>query len=168
MSATEPLPPDPSWPRSSQRPFPRYRFVPGRTPHPRLDPDGHSRGAPEPIPQKLAPDAWRSSESYLYAIDLYNFAYWWEAHEELEAFWNGAGRDGREAAFFQGLIQISASNLKLFMGSNAAASALAERGLSRLSGLGIYMGVDVVRLDAEVRAHLAGERPLPALIALAD
>jgi hypothetical protein len=164
--SVEPAPPDPTWPRYGTRPLPPYRFVPGRTPHPRLDPGGHSRGRPEPKPIAPAPEAWRSSESYLHGIDLYNFAYWWEAHEELEGLWHAAGREGVQAGFFQGLIQIAASNLKLFMGVPTAAQALADRGLARLDGLGIYMGVDVAELEADVRAHLAGERGLPALIRL--
>ena len=48
----EPHPPDPAWPRYSTRPFPSYRFVPGKSPHPRRDPHGHSYGQPEP---KLQP-----------------------------------------------------------------------------------------------------------------
>ncbi len=33
----EPLPPDPSWPRYSTGAFPAYRYIPGRSPHPRRD-----------------------------------------------------------------------------------------------------------------------------------
>ena len=29
-------------PRYTRRPFPAYRFVPGKAPHPTCDPDGHS------------------------------------------------------------------------------------------------------------------------------
>jgi hypothetical protein len=163
----EPTVPDPGWPRYTTRSFPPYRFVPGRSPHPRLDPGGHARGLPEPKPIAPAPDAWRSSQSYLYGIDLYNFAYWWEAHEELEGLWHAARRDGVQAGFFQGLIQIAASNLKLFMGVPSAAKALADRGLARLEGRGVYMGVDTETLAIEVRQHLKGEQELPALIRLA-
>ena len=94
-----------------QRPFPSYRHVPGVTPHPINDVHGHSYGlneeTDEPIPP---PEAWRQNEDYLYGVDLYNFAYWWEAHEAWEGLWQKAEDEYR--LFLQGLIQISASLIK--------------------------------------------------------
>ena len=88
---TEPQPPDPSWPRYSTRPFPSSRFVPGKTPHPRRDPRGHSYEQPEPKQAEFAPAEWQQSEEYLYGIDLYNYAYWWECHEVFEGLWHTVG-----------------------------------------------------------------------------
>src|SRR5262245_4231065 len=88
---TEPDAPDPAWPRYSATPFPRYRFVPGRSPHPRRDPKGHAYGTAEPKPPPPDPAKWRDNDLYLHGIDLYNFAYWWECHEALEALWHAAG-----------------------------------------------------------------------------
>ena len=38
---------------------------------------------------------------YLYAIDLYNYAYWWECHEVLEGLWR-AGQTTEARKFFPG------------------------------------------------------------------
>ena len=109
---TEPEPPDPQWPRYSTRPFPSYRFVPRRTPHPRRDPSGHSYSLPEPKPIPFSVDRWHTSEDYLYGIDLYNFAYWWECHEVFEGLWHAVGHHSEQGNFFQALIQLAAANLK--------------------------------------------------------
>ena len=163
----EPSPPDPAWPRWSSGAFPRYRYVPGRSPHPRGDRRGHSHGLPEPRPEHLAPPDWARSRIYLRGVDLFNFAYWWESHEAFEALWRGAGQRGPEGDFFQGLIQVAASELKRFSGADAAASALAGRGLARLAGVpSPWFGLDVQRVVREVEERLAGTRPLPPLLLL--
>lgn len=99
-------------------PFPPYRYVPGRQPHPTADPAGHSYhepGEPEPEVPWVAPEAWRKSEAYLYGCDLYNHAYWWEAHEAWEGLWQRTDKAGVQGRFLQGLIQVSACHLKLFV-----------------------------------------------------
>lgn len=164
----EPASPDPSFPRWSRGAFPRYRYVPGRSPHPRGDPRGHSRDRPEPRPERLAPADWARSPIYLRGVDLFNFAYWWESHEAFEALWRGAGQRGPEGDFFQGLIQVAASELKRFSGADAAARALAERALKRLRGVpSPWFGLDVQRLAREIEERMAGTRPLPPLLRLA-
>ena len=146
----EPHPPDPAWPRYSTRPFPSYRFVPGRSPHPRRDPRGHSYGRPEPQLATFSLDAWQQSEDYRYGIDLYNFAYWWECHEVFEGLWHAAGHDSDQGNFFQALIQLAAANLKRFLGNEQAAQKLARSGLTRLQTLPqLYMGIDVIALSEE-------------------
>ena len=78
--------------RYTDRPFPSYRFIPGKAAHPTRDRDGHSYNEP---PVRLAPfdpHDWYACEEYLYGIDLFNHGYWWEAHEALEAVWAAAGR----------------------------------------------------------------------------
>jgi hypothetical protein len=105
---------------------------------------------------------------YLRGVDLFNFAYWWESHEVFEALWHGAGRQGAAGAFFQGLVQLGAAEIKRFSGAESAARALGERALGRLAGVpSAYMGVDVRGLEGEVRARVAGERGVPVLITLA-
>lgn len=99
-------------------PFPPYRFVPGRHPHPIADPAGHSYhppGTPPPNVPLVAPEDWRTSEAYLYGCDLYNHAYWWEAHEAWEGLWQRTDKAGVQGRFLQGLIQVSACHLKLFV-----------------------------------------------------
>ena len=164
---TEPEPPDPHWPRYSTRPFPLYRFVPGRTPHPRHDPSGHSYGLPEPKPTQFSAERWQSSEDYLYGIDLYNFAYWWECHEVFEGLWHAVGHNSEQGNFFQALIQLTAANLKYFVGNSAAAYNLLRSGIIRLQNVPpSYMGIDVSRLTEALQAHLINPKPHAPLIAL--
>jgi hypothetical protein len=127
--------------------------VPGKNPHPRRDPKGHSYGKPEPQPSRFRPEDWRQSEDYLYGIDLYNFAYWWECHEIFEGLWHAAGHNTEQGIFFQALIQLAAANLKRFLGNEQAAQKLARSGLARLQNLSqLYMGVDIIAFSEACRA----------------
>lgn len=147
----EPRPFDPSCQRYCPRhPFPPYRHIPGVTPHPIKDPAGHSYGAEELTkPQILSPESWRTNEDYLYGVDLYNFAYWWEAHEAWEGLWHQAEDDYR--LFLQGLIQISAALIKRHMRMlrpirtlSAAGSGKLREVLSNLEpGVESYMGINL-------------------------
>jgi hypothetical protein len=145
VPGVEPTPPDPSWPRYSSRAFPPYRFVAGLNPHPRRDPKGHAFGTAEPKPAYVPPDRWRQNEVYLYGIDLYNFAYWWECHEQLEALWHLTGHQGTEAQFLQGVIQAAAANLKRHVASLDGARRLAAEAIERLASVGarVYMGLEL-------------------------
>ena len=154
--------------RHTDRPFPAYRHVPGVTPHPRRHAGGHSHGLPEPAVAPLPPDAWPRDEAYLFAVDLYNHGYWWECHEVLESLWRAAGRRSPgEQAFFQGLLQVAAANLKRETGRGRAAASLACRGLARLERFeSTHRGLDVAAFAGEVRAWIAGERHGPPPIRL--
>lgn len=167
MATVEPTPPDPAWPRYSARPFPPYRFVAGLNPHPRRDPKGHAYGTAEPKPAYLPPDRWRENEVYLHGIDLYNFAYWWECHEELEGLWHLTGHRGVEAAFLQGLIQVAAANLKRHMGALEGSRRLAREAVGRLESVGspAFMGLELAPFVRAVSAfHLEESSPKVPLI----
>ena len=135
-------------------PFPAYRHTPGLTPHPRHHRDGHSHGLPEPEADLTEPGGWAGSRAYLFAIDLFNRAYWWECHEVLESLWIRAGRRGPQALFFQAIIQAAAANIKWHAGNGSAARFLAGEATKKLrvviERMGTetrrYMGVDVEQL----------------------
>ena len=154
--------------RYTHRPFPSYRFVPGRSPHPRRDPLGHSYGQPESKRRDCSSERWFDCEDYLYGVDLYNFGYWWESHEVFEALWHGAGRSTMEGQFFRAVIQIAAANLKRAMGCNQPARRLCHRGLDRLAEFpGAYMGLDVAAFAETVRDSFSDSRGTPVPIRLA-
>jgi hypothetical protein len=159
MPLVEPAPPDPACPRRSSRPFPPYRFVPGLNAHPRRHPQGHAYGTPETPPPYVPPERWRENETYLYGVDLYNFAYWWECHEALEGLWHLTGHKGVEASFLQGVIQAAAANLKRHMGVPEGARRLGKEAVDRLRSVGAprFMGADLVAFAKEVESlHVAG------------
>lgn len=162
-----PIPLDPHWPRYSSRPFPLYRFVPGRSPHPRRDPRGHSYGEPEPTPAAFLPEDWWDSEWYLYGIDLYNFAYWWECHEVFEGIWHTVGHKTEQGQFAQALIQLAAANLKHFLDVPRAAGTLSRSACARLQTMpSVYMGVTIAALREDIRHYFDGARATPPLIRL--
>lgn len=160
---TEPHQANTPWPRYSARPFPSSRFVPGKNLHPRHNSNNHCFRLKEPRLVLLPPDQWSQSDDYLYGIDLYNYAYWWECHEVFEELWNIAGHSSEQGNFFQALIQLAAANLKLFMGSQQAARNLLHRGLVRLERVPkSYMGLDVTGLINAVQQQTTeptGEAP---------
>jgi hypothetical protein len=157
----------PAPPRWTVAPLPPYRYLPGRSAHPRTDPRGHGHGEPEPARERLDPAAWDRSDVYLRGIDLFNHGYFWESHEVFEALWHGAGRRGPEAAFFQGLVQLAASELKRCLGRDDAARGLAERALGRLAPLpSPWFGLDLHALAGEVEARIAGTRAEPIVLPL--
>lgn len=134
-------------------PFAAYRFIPGQTPHPTADPRGHSYrapGTPEPEVALVLPDAWATSADYLYGCDLYNHAYWWEAHEAWEGLWQLADKEGIQGLFLQGLIQSSACHLKQFVGHANGVVRLRRSSIGYLRtvldrlGDASYMGLDLV------------------------
>src|SRR3989442_10005817 len=84
-----------------ERPLPPYSYVPGLAPHPMSDPRGHSYGHTEAATQPLEEASFRGNATYLYAIDLFNHGYYWEAHEAWEALWHAAGRHGTTADFLK-------------------------------------------------------------------
>src|SRR5262245_16702088 len=80
-----------------QRSLPPYSYVPGLAPHPTSNPQGHSYGMSEPKCQPLNESSYDANAAYLYAIDLFNHGFYWEAHEAWEALWHAAGRRGLAA-----------------------------------------------------------------------
>ncbi|HVN84345.1 MAG TPA: DUF309 domain-containing protein [Candidatus Binatia bacterium] len=155
--------------RYTSTPFPSYRFVPGRHPHPTRDPRGHSYRA-DPLARRDSawrPDDWRSLDAWLYGIDLFNARYFWEAHEAWESVWAAAPRASVAALLLQGLIQIAAALLKSHMGVPLGARTLSEEGLDKLRHVAAHspklMGLAVTRVVGEFEGYWApnarGELP---------
>jgi hypothetical protein len=108
-------------------PLPPYAFVPGRFPHPISDPAGHSFGRAREPAAPFDPAAWAICRPYLYGIDLFNYGYYWEAHEEWESLWHVAGRTGPVADFLKGLIKLAAAGVKAREGIPEGAKSHARR-----------------------------------------
>lgn len=153
--------------RYTERAFPPYRFVPGKAPHPTRDPEGHSWNQQPVPPATFDAGQWQTSEEYLYGIDLFNYGYWWEAHEALEAIWVAAGRNTETGLFIQGLIQVAVAHLKRLQGFNDVAKRMATDGLDKMKRIkGNYMGIDVAAFRNDVQAYCANDNPVPVIIEL--
>jgi predicted metal-dependent hydrolase len=53
-----------------------------------------------------------ASRAYLLGCDLFNYGYYWEAHEVWEGLWKACGRRGLTADFLKGLIKLAAAGVK--------------------------------------------------------
>ena len=145
--------------RYTEARFPPYRYIPGEGPHPTRNPDGHSYGR-ELGPIVIDERSWPGCEPYLFAIDLFNHGYYWEAHEQLEAIWIGAGPDTAVGMFAQGVIQAAAALLKNTMGKHESAARLAAAAIEKLrTNSAVLLGVDTRAFAAQLEMHLDGRRP---------
>lgn len=136
-------------------PLPPYAYVPGHDlPHPLNDPRGHSYSdAPPDAGDALNAAAWfadlppdpasrrrvltvtlAANSDWLYAIDLFNGGWYWEAHEAWEGFWHALGRTSLEARFVQGLIHLAAAAVKIREGKPAGVSRHTQRARELLGG----------------------------------
>ncbi|MCH8147475.1 MAG: DUF309 domain-containing protein [Planctomycetes bacterium] len=149
-------------PRYCSTPFPAYRFISGRNPHPTADPEGHSYHAPGSPTESISlviPAEWAKSSDYLYGCDLYNHAYWWEAHEAWEGQWQLTDKTGIQGRFLQGLIQVSACHLKRFVRHAKGVERLRRRSLEYLRAVVdettdvIFMGLDLAAFVARFEAY---------------
>ena len=122
-----------SRPRYSDGALPPYSYVTGFAPHPVSDPQGHMYGQPAAAAAPLDPGAWRSSPEYLYAVDLFNQGFYWEAHEAWESLWHAAGRRGPVATWLKALIKLAAAGVKAREGNAAGVDRHARRALQLLA-----------------------------------
>ncbi len=140
--------------RYTDLPLPPYRFVPGTgQPHPMRN-GGYMSKMPWVFEAVRPPKRWYEQQSYLYGVDLFNHAYWWEAHEAWEEVWH-LTRDPIQHEFFHGLIQLAAGLLKWQIGRTRGVRILSVKTITRMkvvrdSGQLInhryYMGIDMPAL----------------------
>jgi predicted metal-dependent hydrolase len=136
--------------------LPPYSYVPGHDlPHPVNDPAGHLFAARDsahepPISATVLADlpttlhsrrralaaALAANSRWLYALDLYNAGFYWEAHEVWEGFWNALGRTTPEAQFVQGLIHLAAAAVKIREGKPVGVARHRKRARDLLGDLG--------------------------------
>ncbi len=153
--------------RYTERPLPAYRHLPGKTPHPTRDPDGHSHGQPELDLPDLNHEDWRKSDEYLFGIDLFNEGYWWECHEVLEGLWHASGMGSEAGHVLQAVIQCSAAHLKASTDRPVGAMRLHDHSLrhARWSG-SRALGLDLEAMVRDTRSFLTIEEAGPARLVL--
>ena len=146
-------------------PLPPYSYVPGHDlPHPVNDPAGHLYAAREPA-HELPIDAATLADNsrWLYALDLFNAGFYWEAHEAWEDFWHAFGRTSPEAQVVQGLIHLAAACVKIREGKPAGVARHTRRARELLGDLNSAGGGGTFGLAPEsisaVVAELEGYTP---------
>ena len=86
-------------------------------------------------------------------IREFNEGYYFEAHDTLEEAWHGIR--GPHRAFYHGLIQMATGFYHLTGNNLKGAESQLSLGLKKLSPfLPFYLGVEVARLDEQVRKIL--------------
>ncbi|MGH8567904.1 MAG: DUF309 domain-containing protein [Gammaproteobacteria bacterium] len=116
---------------------------------------------------RFEPSQWRTSTDYLYGVDLFNYCYWWEAHETWEGIWVAIGRRTPMGQFMQGLIQVSVAHLKRFQGLSAPADRLLWEGFARMARSGgTFLGIEIELFKREAEAYFTGTRAIAPLIQL--
>jgi hypothetical protein len=154
-------------PRYTKIPLPDRKFIPGQGIHPDKDPQGSHIPEVNVENVEFTPERWQNAQRYLYAIDLFNHGFWWEAHEVLEGLWIQTGRTTPLARFIQGIIQISAALLKDPKSMPRGTSRLLANGLSKLgSQSGIYLGIHVETFCKEVENYFKKADSTPPKIIL--
>ena len=94
--------------------LPTYTYVPGTTtPHPIRSPEGHSFGRKGRTPTALTPERWQENRNFLLAIDLFNYGYYWEAHEEWDRLFRTANPESLVGRFLKGLVKLAAAGVKV-------------------------------------------------------
>ncbi len=156
----EPRPSPVHPPRYGSAPLPVRRYVPeSGAAHP-----GHrSKAAGVLGSERLLPsEQWTEQTSYIHGVDLFNHAFWWEAHEAWESLW--AQSQGTQRLFLQGLIQLAAALLKHHMRSVAGSVRLGREARGKLVAVcqqerlahdQRFMGVDVPALLQAIDASCA-------------
>ena len=122
-----------SFPRHTLITFPAYRYLPGVNAHPIRDPKGHS------YQKKESP--LTAEESYLYGVDLWNHAYWWECHEVFESLWKISPKKSPKRLFFQGWIQFAAAFIQWTLGKPQGVRSLFESAASKWESLPQHVSI---------------------------
>jgi predicted metal-dependent hydrolase len=153
--------------RYTTLPFPSFSYIPKLHIHPeKLSEKPHIPLLPE-LTEKFSVHSWKNCTNYLYAIDLFNYGYYWEAHEVLEKLWLSAGKKSPEGIFVQGIIQVSVAMLKWSQSNTTGLKRLTEKALPKLlSQDGIYLGMDSNNFIRQIKAFVAEEQKNPPLIIL--
>src|SRR5215469_14288811 len=143
-------------PRYGSAPLPAKPYLPGSGARRPVESAKACGAAPQEL--LLPPERWGEQRSYLHGVDLFNDAFWWEAHEAWEGLWSHA--EGTQRLFLQGLIQLAAALLKHRLQS--------ARGCIRLAGGARDKLVAVCQLEPLAPGERFMGMDVPALLHAID
>lgn len=106
-------------------PFPPYIFIPGINAHPEKE-GGYMHGK-KLISEPIDPLHPLQNQYFAYAMDLFNYHFYWESHVYFEVLWNVHGRVGPIADFLKALIKLGAAGVKFNLKQNEAANGHLQR-----------------------------------------
>jgi len=115
-----------------------------------------------PVHEPWHPESnWKEDHQFLFAADLFNLRYYWEAHEEWEAMWHCTESGTPMRDLLQSLIQGAAAVLQHHMGRHRGADQLLGRAQTRMDpwlskGHSSIYGVLVEKTFGDIENHIQG------------
>ncbi|WP_158626084.1 DUF309 domain-containing protein [Arsenicitalea aurantiaca] len=88
-------------------------------------------------------------------MDLFNYCYYWEAHEAWEPFWQYVGRTSEDWAFLKSFILLAAAGVKVREGKHGPMRRHLERAASLLDELNADIFTSAIGMSPQVLASLA-------------
>lgn len=123
-------------------PFPPYIFTPGINAHPEKE-GGYMHGK-KLISEPIDPLHPLQNQYFAYALDLFNYHYYWESHVYFEVLWNLHGRQGPIADFLKGMIKLGAAGVKFNLGQDEAANGHILRAQELLQEISLQQGDQIL------------------------
>ncbi|MDE0960201.1 MAG: DUF309 domain-containing protein [Planctomycetota bacterium] len=139
-----------------EAPIPAIPYQPGKNQRDPLFQITHETPSPD----------WKTDASFLHGVDLFNHRCYWEAHEAWEHRWLPLVHDDPLRIFLQGLIQASASLLKVRLEAPDSATTIWHRGRTRLQLIeqdcpsGTYQGVQIAKLITSMDQIVTHKNPI--------
>jgi predicted metal-dependent hydrolase len=132
--------------RYSQLPLPPYRFRPGSNRHPRQQTGEHLPAAAF-TPLNPTNACLATHETFRYALDLFNYGFYWECHEALEYLWRKTAKGTPLNTLLQAMIMLAASRLKWLGNSRESSARFARKAGDKLASLPEeFPGIDIAAL----------------------
>ena len=106
---------------------------------------------------------WVTDPAAMFAADLFDHRFFWEAHEAWEAMWHECPKPSVDRDVLQSLIQTAAALLQFHLGANRSAALLLARARSRMAQTDVsrHQGIDIDGLFHDTdRFFLNGVYPL--------
>lgn len=137
--------------RLCDTPFPPYKFLPGKAQHPEKV-GGYLHGK-DIEAELISEENYQSNDIYLYAIDLFNNQYYWEAHVYWESLWHKVGRSGEYGDFLKALIKVAAAGVKFDLQQPNPANDHLKRAIELLTPMsGTLFGIKTKDLIEKINS----------------
>ena len=106
---------------------------------------------------------WGTDPAAMFAADLFDHRYFWEAHEAWEAMWHECPKPSVDRDVLQSLIQTAAALLQFHLGAHRSAALLLDRARKRMERINLshHQGIDIDGLFQDTEEFfLDGSYPL--------
>lgn len=120
-------------------------------------------GQKDPIAPPIDLEHPEANSFLRYALDLFNYEYFWESHVYFEALWNTHGREGSVSDFLKGMIKLGAAGVKTKVEQLTHAREHFLRAKELFTSVkeaeGVnYLGFDLNALISQIDAVLSGDK----------